>query len=77
MLTIWNVQRRKDGTFLLWIHGDERRPLLATNEAGLVRQMNANGVLDEWQANVLDQLAKGDTAEVELPPRGKFSQGIP
>jgi DNA topoisomerase IA len=70
----WNFQRKQDNTFSVSTDEDEGRPVPASSEAELVRQMNANGIGDEWRKSVLTQLAKGNTARVVVPRMGQFSQ---
>jgi len=69
------AQRIPDGTFLL--STDEGPSVTAANEEDLVQQMERNGVHDHFQQSLLDQLAKGNTATVEIPWRSTFSQGLP
>jgi hypothetical protein len=61
----------------MWIDGREEGIVPAANESQLVRQMSQNNIFGEWQESVLAQLARGDTATVEVPTVGQFSQGLP
>lgn len=49
----FNFQRKPDESCLMWEVRDAAQPLLAKNEAELVRQMEANGIFDEWCESVL------------------------
>jgi hypothetical protein len=71
----WNVKRQVNGSFDIWADGGPH--IAARNEAELQRQLAANGVLDEWYEQALTQLANSETARVEIPNLGKFSQGMP
>jgi hypothetical protein len=69
----WNVTRPHDGEYLMWVDGDEERPLRAS-DLQLERQLAANGVVGKWYVDVLDQLSRAGTARVKIPKLGQFSQ---
>jgi len=66
----WNVKREGDGGFIIWVDGDEARPLRALS-GQLARQLTPSGVDVE---EILAQLAKAETARVLVPKVGHFSQ---
>jgi hypothetical protein len=69
----WNVRREHDGSFTIWVDGDETRPLRAFG-AQLEGQLASNGVVGKWYEDVLEQLSTGNAARVRMPKPGQFSQ---
>jgi hypothetical protein len=68
----WNIRREDDGSFTIWVDGDEARPLRAFG-AQLERQLAGNGVVCKWYEDVVEQLSRENTARVRIPKLGQFS----